>query len=288
MSKIIYYYQTFIGLDDLLSKSTNVVTHIHLSSIHFGTDQNKPYIHLNDYSPDNHRFDSVWSDLEKCVSKDIKVVLMIGGAGGGYSSLFSDYDTYKDLLFNTIKQYNHIISGVDLDIEEFVDYDNVIQLIKDIKTEFGNDFSISMAPLQQSIETDSIGMGGFSYKKLYKSEVGKYIDYFCVQFYSCFSEMNFDNCVNNGYSPEMIVMGMLTGMDYDNIKHEVADTSKKYKEQFGGVFVWEYYDAPPKGSINPAYWSIDMYNQLFKAPSRDLKTRISLKIQKWLDKFMSY
>ena len=56
MSKrIIYYYQTFVGLDKILKES--VITHIHLSSIHFGKNEDgSPYIHLNDNSPDDKIF----------------------------------------------------------------------------------------------------------------------------------------------------------------------------------------------------------------------------------------
>ena len=44
-NRIIYYYQTFTGLKPILNK--DIVTHIHLSSIHFGTNSdNSPYIHL--------------------------------------------------------------------------------------------------------------------------------------------------------------------------------------------------------------------------------------------------
>ena len=103
MTKIIYYYQTFVGLDDLFSKENIPVTHIHLSSIHFGVDYlNKPYIHLNDYPPDNYRFNEVWDDLKRAVKKNINVVIMVGGAGGAYDTLFSDYTLYRQLLFDFI------------------------------------------------------------------------------------------------------------------------------------------------------------------------------------------
>ena len=58
--RIIYYYQTFKGLKDILVPDT-MVTHIHVSSIHFGNNlDNSPYIHLNDYDPNNKIFDDVW------------------------------------------------------------------------------------------------------------------------------------------------------------------------------------------------------------------------------------
>lgn len=41
--RIIYYYQTFNGLQSILTPDTKV-TPIHLSSIHFGSDEhNNPY-----------------------------------------------------------------------------------------------------------------------------------------------------------------------------------------------------------------------------------------------------
>ena len=63
MHRIIYYYQTFIPLS-LVLFANPYVTHIHLSSIHFGVNNdNIPYIHLNDYPPNNSKFDVVWEDL---------------------------------------------------------------------------------------------------------------------------------------------------------------------------------------------------------------------------------
>ena len=40
--KIIYYYQNVVGLDNLLSSNCKNVTHINISSIHFGVSTNTP------------------------------------------------------------------------------------------------------------------------------------------------------------------------------------------------------------------------------------------------------
>ena len=81
-NRVILYYQTFSDLTPILIENSPV-THIHLSSIHFGEDTNgNPYIHLNNYSPYNDIFDSVWTNMERAASLGIKVKLMIGGAGG--------------------------------------------------------------------------------------------------------------------------------------------------------------------------------------------------------------
>ena len=103
MHRIIYYYQTFIPLSILLFFSP--VTHIHLSSIHFGKNNDgSPYIHLNNYPPDNHIFDNMWLGMNLANQTGIKNILMVGGEGGAYEVLFSDFETYYGLLYDTIKK----------------------------------------------------------------------------------------------------------------------------------------------------------------------------------------
>ena len=242
MSRIIYYYQTFCGLDKILVRNTPV-THIHVSSIHFGLDDNsQQYIHLNDDSPYDSKFDDVWKDIEKADSLGIKNLLMVGGAGGGYVSLFSNYVVYYNLLYGLIKS-KPFIKGIDLDIEEIVDINNVKKLINDLVKDFGEDFIISMAPIESSLQEDNSGMGGFCYKTLLKSEEGKHIKYFNTQFYSDYSLIAYDKVITNGYDPKMIVMGTMN----PNVFDVVTDVKKVYNEHFGGVYLWEYMFAKPDG-----------------------------------------
>ena len=64
-NKIIYYYQTFTGLSPILNSKTITTTHIYVSSIHFGLNKDKtPYIHLNNYPPDNSKFDPLWKECK--------------------------------------------------------------------------------------------------------------------------------------------------------------------------------------------------------------------------------
>ena len=94
MHRIIYYYQTFIPLS-LILFSNPFVTHIHLSSIHFGVNNDtSPYIHLNDYPPNSSKFDNVWQNLKVARENNIKNILMIGGAGGAYNYLFSNFEVF--------------------------------------------------------------------------------------------------------------------------------------------------------------------------------------------------
>ena len=145
--RVIYYYQTFTGLDKILTKDTSV-THIHLSSIHFGVNpDNTQYIHLNDLSPYNAVFKGVWQQLKQAVELGIEVKLMVGGAGGGYSELFSDFEGYYSLLKEVLETYQ-CISGIDLDVEEPVLLEDICKLIRRVKLDFPG-FSISMAPVQE-------------------------------------------------------------------------------------------------------------------------------------------
>lgn len=236
--KIIYYYQTFCGLNNIINDINNNVTHIHLSSIHFNTDM----IHLNDNSPYSKIYDNLWKELETVsIQKNIKIILMIGGAGGAYEQLFENFEKYYKWLFNLINAKKNIIKGVDLDIEEVVDINMVIKLINRLKTDFGEKFIISMAPIESSMETDNEGMGGFIYKTLY-NKVGKNIDYFNVQCYYDYSYNTFKNIIKNGYPEEKIVMGMMSYQFNPTIPIIIKNLRNEYKN-FGGIFDWEYNDS---------------------------------------------
>ena len=68
--KIIYYYQTFNGLDDILSNPVNTDIII-VSAIHFG--KNPEYIHLNDHPPNDPKFNVMWDQVKECYNKNIKM-----------------------------------------------------------------------------------------------------------------------------------------------------------------------------------------------------------------------
>ena len=243
--KVLFYYQTFNGLQDILHEDPDV-TDIHLSSIHFGLEQDgQPYIHLNNYYPENNKFAQVWTDLERAFDLGINVKVMIGGAGGGYQTLFERYTECYSLLRDFLIRHR-IITGIDLDIEEGVDLNKVKLLMTDIKRDFPH-YTIAMAPVQSSLQSDTPGMGGFVYKDLYNSPEGALIDYFNGQFYSDYSVSAYDQCIKNGYPPEKVVMGSLNGSGPAEVVHEL---SEKYR-CFGGVYSWEY-SGTPKG------WSAEM------------------------------
>ena len=74
---------------------------------------------------------------------------MIGGAGGAYNYLFSDFEIYYKLLYDAINKYP--IDGIDLDIEEPVKLNDVKMLIRRIRKDFGRNFIISVAPISYAL-----------------------------------------------------------------------------------------------------------------------------------------
>jgi hypothetical protein len=254
-NRITYYYQTFTDLNPVLVTNTPV-THIHLSSVHFGNNSDgSPYIHINDNDPNDPIFNKMWQQIDEAHKLGIKIILMIGGAGGAFNDLFNNYDTYFNMLVDTIKQHPQIC-GVDLDIEEGVKLSNIQKLMDDLIHQFGDSFLFSFAPLPESLESDTPGMGGFIYKDLYNSPQGKYIDYFNCQVYGDFSATHFVNMVNNGYPANKIVMGMISGQDFNNVLSVLTHIKDSYTDM-GGTFVWEYFNAPSD-------WHGQVYNALHR------------------------
>jgi hypothetical protein len=255
-NRITYYYQTFTDLTPVLVANTPV-THIHLSSIHFGNNPDgNPYIHINNNDPNDPIFNKMWEQIDQAHKLGIKIVLMVGGAGGAFNDLFNNYDIYFKMLVDTINQHPQIC-GVDLDIEEGVELTNIQKLMDDLLHQFGNTFLFSFAPLPGSLENDNPGMGGFIYKDLYNSIQGRYIDYFNCQVYGDFSKTQFVNIVNNGYPSNKIVMGMISGQDFDNVLSTLTQIKDSYPDM-GGTYIWEYFNAPKD-------WHNQVYNALNKS-----------------------
>lgn len=234
MRQLIFYYQTFISLKPLFDNNI-LPTHIQISSIHFGKDENNnSYIHLNDHSPNSPIFNSMWKEIEIAHNLGIKIKLMIGGAGLAFQEMFSNFNLYYEMLKNVLKLHPYIC-GVDLDIEENVDLNDVIKLVNILKTDFGNDFLISFAPVAFALQKNRTGMGGFLYNDLMNA-VGDKIENLNTQFYYDFSVDSYNEVIQNGYKPSQIILGMT--QNNTNEFEIVNDLCKKYKD-FKGIFFWE-------------------------------------------------
>lgn len=257
--KIIYYYQTNRSLSCLLNDDLHNV-YMYISSIHFGQNENKKlYIHLNDQSPYEQKH--IWFMMRKATDKGLHVLLMLGGAGGGFKTLFSNYTKCYSLLKKLIQKYS-FIRGVDLDIEEGVDIGDVETLISDLVSDFGQDFIITLAPIQSSLIFEEPGLGGFKYKDLLKSSCGSSIHWLNVQAYNDYSSDSYSKIIQKGYDSKKIVYGMLgDALDKDSFPTYCAEIKNIVKEypSMGGVFLWEYGDT----NIEPIYWKDKMFDCLY-------------------------
>lgn len=255
---IIYYYQTFVGLGDILSLSHCPVTHLMVSSLHFGrnTDRNKsPYIHLNDFPPTDERFLPLWHELAEAKRRGITLMFMLGGAGGAYGALFSDYETYYPMLVKTLHDHPEI-SGLELDIEEEVSLEQVRRLITDLNRDMTSSFILTMAPIASALIDNEPGLGGFNYKELAETLEGQRINWFNVQCYGEYSLEVYESILRAGWSSEKIVMGMISGST-DNFRtacHELQRIYQRYPDSFAGVDVWEYCNCPPDPT-NHSQWA---------------------------------
>ena len=253
--KTIYYYQSFTGLEKALENITDIDVII-VSSIHFGKNGQQPYIHLNDNDPGNTSFDKMWMETKKASVQGCKIMLMMGGAGYAYRTLFTDFDIYYQLLTQMIRE-RPWISGIDLDIEEETTLENVQMLIRHLVDDFGPSFTITMAPISLSLESDGGSMAGFNYKTLYESPEGNHISWFHTQCYYSFSKNTYDKIIQNGYPPEKVVMGMESGQftkgTFHNALQEVHNILSEYPTM-AGVYDWEYLDAPPDDK-DPSKWA---------------------------------
>lgn len=241
--RIIYYYQTLTSLKRILQNPG--VTHINLAAIHFGFNDNQtPYIHLNDNTPTDEKFDTVWQELLIAKQRGIEIRLMVGGAGTAFQKLFSNFETFYPMLLQLLQDKSNIINGVDLDVEESVEISQMEMLITKLKTDLGTDFKITMAPVQEALQTDSPGLGGFIYKDLYTSSVGKEIEFFNCQFYNNYTRNAYQLVIKNGYPSNQVVMGMIMGGDMNKNFLEIQKAYETNRDNFGGVFIWEYSGAP--------------------------------------------
>ena len=65
------------------------------------------------------------------------------------------------------------------------------------------------------------------------------------------------NVLKNGYPASKVVFGMIQGQDFETAKKVVSEIKAKHPD-FGGVYMWEYFNAPPEGEKNPGAWAVEM------------------------------
>ncbi|EAS31116.1 chitinase 3 [Coccidioides immitis RS] len=270
--RVICYYQTYYpnnGTDYIstLPLLTNDcgVSHIILAAIHINDEPGN--ITLNDHSPDDPRYVPLWAEMRVMQASGTKVMGMLGGAAkGSYQRLdgsVADFEAFYCPLRDMIRTRN--LNGLDLDVEEDMSLDGIIRLIDRLKSDFGDEFIITLAPVATAMVHGLRHLSGFDYRAL-ETARGSKISWYNVQFYNGWGHMLhpsvYDTIIHQGWEAERIVIGLLTNpangsqgyVPMETISSVLANVLTKYPS-FGGVSGWEYFNAMPGGISRPWEWA---------------------------------
>ena len=230
-----------------------------ISSLHFGrNDDGTAYLHLND--TDVHDLDYFFRALVPLHNGNVEFRMMLGGAGGAYNALYTDYSAFMNLLLYFLNKYS-FISGIDLDIEEELHPNKdqalarVKQIINDVCSGTIKGFTITLAPIAGTLTTGSVGMGGFSYLELRRSPEWAKVEALNVQAYGEYDVRIFQRIVEAGFEPNELRMGMLgdeyqAANNFETALAEVEKIGRAYPAVRGAV-LWETGDT----KIDAALWT---------------------------------
>ena len=277
--RIVLYFQTYhhgdtyCSLLPLITEPTGV-THVILAAIHINWSPTN--LTLNDDPPNHPKYTQLWDEVLVLQDSGVKVLGMLGGAAQGsfarldYSESRTDvpvqrFEAYYAPLRDMIRQYG--LDGLDLDVEEETSLPGIVHLIDRLKSDFGQSFIITLAPVATALMAGRRHLSGFDYRLL-EAARGESIDWYNAQFYNGWGGLEtpwaYEEIMRNGFPSRKVVAGMLTnprhgGSGYVELGQTAAVLSylvEKY-EGFGGVMGWEYWDGLPREE-RPWEWAFVM------------------------------
>lgn len=271
--RIVYYHQTlrpdrgdYVSLLPLTTNNTGV-THVIIAAFHLNEDPEK--ITLNDDPPDSPHHDPLWAEVPQVKQSGVKVMGMLGGAApGSFIRLDGNEDQFERYyrpLLAVIRR--HGLEGLDLDVEEPMSLPGIIRLIDRLKSDLGDEFIITLAPVAVAL----LGIGnlsGFDYRLLEQQRASK-ISWYNTQFYNGWGPAEdprlYALMITQGWAPNRVVCGLLTNPSNGSqgyVAHEkIGPALALLIEQFpnfGGVMGWEYFNALPGGCEKPWQWAAQM------------------------------
>ncbi|QPC76657.1 hypothetical protein HYE68_007409 [Fusarium pseudograminearum] len=271
--RIVFYHQTqykddrYISLQPTILPSVGV-THVIVAAIHLNTPTR---ITLNDDLYDADKFIPLWDEVKQLQAAGIKVLGMLGGAAqGSYTKLdgsLEGFHKWYQPLRKMIKWAG--FDGLDLDIEEAMSLGGVIRLIDHLKTDFGQSFLVTLAPVAPALRNEQ-NLGGFNMEELEKG-LGSRIAWYNTQFYCGWGDMSephdYDRIIARGWPQEKVVIGLVTNpsncsgyVKEAKLRKCLGELVRKYP-RIGGVMGWEYYNARTEESSEPWKWA-EMINDI--------------------------
>jgi len=252
--RVVVYYQTQYNNGNYVSPTPliSLVTHLIIAAFHLNNDKT---VTVNNVAPDDSSLTQMWIDVARMQGSGVKVMCMLGGASdGSYKDLSDNFNDYYAPLSSCITKYR--LDGIDLDVEVSTEtYDNIVKLIKQLRSDFGKDFIITLAPVASAL-SGGRNLSGFNYTTL-EANYGYDIDWYNAQFYSTYGSMkdttDYDNIVTKcPLDPSRLVAGTLSNssngsgwVELDTVKSTMRQLTKTYGNSFGGIAAWEYYNSKP-------------------------------------------
>lgn len=275
--RIIYYHQThytnsqYVSILPVLRASTGV-THVIIAAFHLNSQPSR--ITLNDKPWNSPEFIPLWDEVRQLQAAGVKVLGMLGGAAqGSYMKLdgsLEGFHRWYQPLRAVVAAAG--LDGLDLDIEEAMSLGGVVRLVDHLKTDFGQSFLVTLAPVRPALLNQQ-NLGGFSFDELEKG-LGSRIAWYNVQFYCGWGDMGepdgAEAIVARGWPPRKIVLGLVTNpangdgwVEDDRLEACLRCLFAKYPD-LGGVMGWEYFNSvtsaqPEVGS--PWLWA-EMINRI--------------------------
>ena len=269
--RVILYHQTHhlpnsdnpVSLLPLITNNTGI-THVIIAAIHI--NESPQNLTLNDHHPSHEKFNTLWAEVAWLQASGVKILGMLGGAAKGtYTRLDGDdlerFESYYTPLRDMIR--THKLNGLDLDVEEPTSLTGIIRLIDRLRSDFGPDFIITLAPVATALLPLQPHLSGFSYSELERLR-GHEISWYNTQFYCGWGDASttfwYDAIMASGWKAEKVVMGLITNPDLgagyiaQPQMEIVLRTLRARYPTFGGVMGWEYFCALPGGVEKPWEW----------------------------------
>ncbi|KAF3919243.1 hypothetical protein AA313_de0208383 [Arthrobotrys entomopaga] len=265
--RVVCYYQThfldgkFVSILPLV-KEKRGATHVVLAAIHLNAPAGN--ITLNDDPYKSPKYEPLWAEIRQLQGAGIKVLGMLGGAAqGSFSRLdgtVEDFHSYYEPLREMIAWTG--LDGLDLDVEEAMSLAGVIKLIDYLKTDFGSEFIITLAPVATAMQNLQ-NLAGFDFETLERA-FGHKIAWYNTQFYCGWGDMrsidDYEKIVRRGWQPDKIVVGLVTNpancrgwVPEDELRQCLTTLVRKYPN-FGGVMGWEYFNSVTNDSKKGEPW----------------------------------
>ncbi|KAF5017583.1 hypothetical protein F66182_10473 [Fusarium sp. NRRL 66182] len=253
--RIIFYHQTQYKNDEYVSVLPALnpaagVSHIIIAAIHLNAPDD---IRLNDDIYTSDKFIPLWEEARQLQAAGIKVLGMLGGAAqGSYTRLdgsLEGFHRWYQPLRSMITWAG--FDGLDLDIEEAMSLGGVVRLIDHLKTDFGQSFLITLAPVAPAL-LNRQNLGGFNLDELEKG-LGSRIAWYNTQFYCGWGDMSkthdYDTIIARGWPQEKVVIGLVTNpancsgcVSEAELRACLRALVRKYP-RIGGVMGWEWFNA---------------------------------------------